>query len=546
MITFTVIAFNDAPADGTLQAHFDEMGGSIGRADTNQLVLPDPERMVSRVAAQVVFRNGAFAIIDRGSNPISLNGHALASGREAPLASGDRVRICGYELSVKVGDARSADASDPFSSLLGPAVETPARGGRFVDPLAKQGIARAPTAPPAAPAVGGIPTDWDPFAAPTPGAAGPGGSGRPRDALGLEIGGAAPAALIPELSSPSSATNSLDQLFGLSSSGGKDPLADSLLDAPMAQPNMAADADPLRSLNSAPRASAAAEPDQLSDLQRPFIPPTYIKPAAAVGAAPPRAGAVASRPADVGDAPTAIRPKVVPPPVMPPIASPPPPSPPTTAAPSRMAPAVRSDDAALLEAFRRGLAVPALDLPALTPELMELIGQLLREAVGGTVDLLRARATVKHELRAEVTTIVPRNNNPLKFSPNAEVALQHMLAPPARGFIGAAPAMRDAYEDLRAHQFAVVAGMQAVLEAALERFDPASLQGRLGDPSLLHSVLPAARSARLWDMFTAHYARIRHDATNDFHALFGQAFLGAYHEHVKRLQNQRDADRPEA
>jgi FHA domain-containing protein len=206
----------------------------------------------------------------------------------------------------------------------------------------------------------------------------------------------------------------------------------------------------------------------------------------------------------------------------------------------------RSDEGALLEAFRRGLAVPTLDLPALTPELMELIGQILREAVGGTVDLLRARATVKHELRAEVTTIVPRNNNPLKFSPNAEVALQHMLAPPARGFIGAAPAMRDAYEDLRAHQFAVVAGMQAVLEAALERFDPASLQGRLGDPSLLHSVLPAARSARLWDMFTEHYARIRHDATNDFRALFGQAFLSAYHEHVKRLQSQRDADRPEA
>ncbi|MEO8080497.1 MAG: FHA domain-containing protein, partial [Caldimonas sp.] len=74
MITLTVVAFNDAPADGTLQAHFDELGGSIGRAESNQLVLPDPERMVSRVAAQVLYRNGAFAVVDRGSNPISLNG----------------------------------------------------------------------------------------------------------------------------------------------------------------------------------------------------------------------------------------------------------------------------------------------------------------------------------------------------------------------------------------------------------------------------------------------------------------------------------------
>src|SRR5512147_2869029 len=58
VIPLTVIAFNDTPADGSLQVRFDELGGSIGRAATNQLVLPDPERMVSRVAAQVVYRNG--------------------------------------------------------------------------------------------------------------------------------------------------------------------------------------------------------------------------------------------------------------------------------------------------------------------------------------------------------------------------------------------------------------------------------------------------------------------------------------------------------
>jgi FHA domain-containing protein len=162
------------------------------------------------------------------------------------------------------------------------------------------------------------------------------------------------------------------------------------------------------------------------------------------------------------------------------------------------------------------------------------------------VALLSARATVKHELRAEVTTIVTRNNNPLKFSPNAEVALQHMLAPPARGFMAAAPAVRDAYDALRTHQFGFVAGMQAVLEAALQRFDPVALEERLGDRSLLHSLLPASRNARLWEMFIEHYARIRNDATDDFHALFGDAFLTAYDEHVKRMQNRPSPDRPEA
>src|SRR5687768_4225737 len=82
VITLSIITFNNVPADSGLSASFDELGGTIGRADTNHRVLPDPDRTVSRVAAQVVYRNGGFAIIDRGSNPITVNGQALGSCRE--------------------------------------------------------------------------------------------------------------------------------------------------------------------------------------------------------------------------------------------------------------------------------------------------------------------------------------------------------------------------------------------------------------------------------------------------------------------------------
>jgi FHA domain-containing protein len=544
VITLTVIALNDTPADGTLKAHFDELGGLIGRAETNQLVLPDPERMVSRVSAQVVYRNGNFAIIDRGSNPITLNGRALASGREAPLAAGDRLGICGYELSVEIGGASAATANDPFAALLGPRSVAQSIDAQPFDPLASRIDGIKSPAPAAAPQPGGIPLDWDPFAVSSPGVPAPGAaSPLGRDALGLDLGGAAPAALVSGL--PSATPNSLDQLFGLTPSSGGDPLKNSVLDAPMAQPNMAADADPLRSLKSAPKASAPSEADQLSDLNRPFIPPTVIKPAAPDMAAH-KASAVPLRGSDPNatamPSHAAARPRAAPVSAAVDLPLPAPPAPSTR--PSAMPPVEHGG--ALLEAFRRGLNAPTIELPALTPELMELIGQLLHEAVGGTVDLVRARSTVKHELRAEVTTIAPKNNNPLKFSPNAEVALQHLLAPPARGFLAAAPAMRDTYDDLRAHQFAFVAGMQAVLEAALQRFDPATLEAQLGDRSLLQSLMPARRSARLWELFTEHYVRIRGDAADDFHKVFGKAFLKAYDAHVDRLSDQRGAKGPEA
>lgn len=576
MITLTVIAFNDVAADGTLSANFDELGGSIGRADSNQLVLPDPERTISRVAAQVVYRNGSFALVDRGSNPIVINGKGLGSGREALLKPGDRVRIGGYELSVKAHAVASAAASpasaaDPFADLLGPSAAAPSPSGRLHDPLAAAdplaglgfpgpspatapGVRRnaPPPAPPAPASAGGIPTDWDPFAPDSVRVDKPGQAAPRRDALGLEIGGAAPGALVPDLKMPSADPSSLDQMFGLGPASGGDPLANSVLDAPMAKPNMAADADPLRSLQSAPKAVAATETDSVSDLQRPFIPPTMIKPAVPQRPAPPPMAVISHGPGEPPTVSGAVMSwdagskshTVIQAPVRP--ATPPtaPPAPaaaraapaPAPATPKPAPAAMSADASALLDAFRRGLNSPTLELPAMTPEMMELLGQLLREAAAGTVDLLAARATFKRELRAQATTIVPRNNNPLKFSPTPEVALHHMLSPPTRGFMAAAPAMRDAYNDLRAHQIGFVAGMQAALEGVLGRFEPAQLEGQLTEKSVLHSLLPATRKARMWDVFVEHYTRIRAEASDDFHTLFGKAFLQAYEEQLDRLQ----------
>ena len=96
-----------------------------------------------------------------------------------------------------------------------------------------------------------------------------------------------------------------------------------------------------------------------------------------------------------------------------------------------------ANDQELLCAFLKGAGVPDLDLPnGLTPQLAEEVGRLLREATQGTLDLLVARALGKRELRAHMTIIVAQENNPLKFSPNVETALAHLLAPTGAGLHG--------------------------------------------------------------------------------------------------------------
>ena len=186
MISISVTSYNGA-ATAPLSGHFDETGGNIGRGENNQLVLPDPERTISRVHAQVVFRNGRYAIIDRGSNPISVNGRPLGNGQEAFIQPGDELQIGGYAMRVEAAAATGgAAAADPFADFPGLASTPAAAGARaphrprpspIRSPASARRAAAAASGPAARPpayapprrrrrrrAAGGIPQDWDPFA----------------------------------------------------------------------------------------------------------------------------------------------------------------------------------------------------------------------------------------------------------------------------------------------------------------------------------------------------------------------------------------------
>jgi len=161
---------------------------------------------------------------------------------------------------------------------------------------------------------------------------------------------------------------------------------------------------------------------------------------------------------------------------------------------------------------------------------------LLRSAAEGTLQLMAVRAATRSELHAQVTVIRPRNNNPLKFSPDAQSALEQMLQPPLRGFLPGPAAMTDAMNDLVSHAIGTMAGTRAALEGVLSRFAPGELEAKLAGKSMLDSVLPMNRKARLWDLYLQHHGAIRDEAQDDFQSLFGKAFLAAYEQQLERLR----------
>lgn len=533
MIVLSVSSYNGAPTEPR-EASFDELGGTIGRATTNQLVLPDPDRTISRVHAQVVLRNGAFAVVDRGSNAISVNGSPLGNGREAPLKPGDTLNIGGYVIQVRAG--HHTIAKDPFGDLFG----SPSTRAAPPPPAAPAFF--APTPPPPAPAffappppapaapMGAIPADWDPFAPemPTSGVAITRIITAPSDPLGL----GAPA------QAPLSAGPSLDDLFGLGPLGAApaDPLG--VLGAAPPPANTAGDADPLRALMQPASAPQPVLPaDTVSDLHLPWqaslTPPSIPAPTSP-------AGAVLSWDDSMRDHKVITLPDVrqldgdnhAPPPARPV---------PATAAPAN---APSGDTTALLSALMTGLGLQASPIQALTPATMQLIGELLRESTRGAVELLRARAALKQEVRAQVTMIVTQGNNPLKFSPNVDAALNHLLGPAAAGFMPPARAMRDAFDDLRAHEIGVMAGMRAALDGVLARFDPAALDSAITKRGALASLLPGSRKAQLWEQFQQLYTQLSREAADDFHTLFGKAFLQAYEAQLDLLDAEPGPGNP--
>ena len=143
------------------------------------------------------------------------------------------------------------------------------------------------------------------------------------------------------------------------------------------------------------------------------------------------------------------------------------PAPPTRVGPAPHAGQGQGVEDALWAAFCAGAGIRPDAMQTATPERMQLIGELLRSAVEGTLQMMTVRTATRQELRAAVTVIRARDNNPLKFSPDAQSVLEQLLRPPLRGFLPAQAAMDDAMHDLVGHTIGTMAGTRAALEGVL-------------------------------------------------------------------------------
>ncbi len=160
---------------------------------------------------------------------------------------------------------------------------------------------------------------------------------------------------------------------------------------------------------------------------------------------------------------------------------------------------------------------------------------MITETINRLIDLLRARSSIKNELRVQRTMIQATDNNPLKFSASASEAMRLMFSPGNHSYLSPNEAVQDSFDDLSDHQVAVLAGMRAAYDAMLKHFDPENLDRRFKNPKGVLS----NKKAKNWEDFQEHYANLLRDGESTYEMLFGEEFGSSYEKQLSELKNAR-------
>jgi type VI secretion system protein ImpI len=399
LLALSVISGQGASLGSSAFKVFDERGGSIGRIDSNDWALPDPERFVSSRHAVVRFQDGAFCLEDVSSNGTFLNGPDRAVSRSEPvrLKDGDRLFIGDYEIMVQlIEESAPATGRGPAPIQAPPPAESVPLG--TVDPLAVIGVG-------------------------------------------------ASAAGTPAVSQPEPVT----------------PVTPVTPVAPVARVAPAARVAPVA----------------------PVAPVVRVAPAAPAASSTPQAEADAASALDQG--------------------------------------------------ARDLLTALGLDPRAVEPAIAAQLGEIVRTVVEGMIEVLRARAEVKNNFRMSMTSVRVVENNPLKFSLNADDALHNLFVKRNPGYLGPLEAFREGFQDIAFHELAMLAGIRAAYQAMVAKFSPAHLEETYAGNVRRNSVLPIGGRPKLWDMYCAQFGNIEKDSEGSFQLLFGEEFAKAYHKQLERL-----------
>ena len=153
---------------------------------------------------------------------------------------------------------------------------------------------------------------------------------------------------------------------------------------------------------------------------------------------------------------------------------------------------------AALQAFCRGAGLKPGQLPAHTPGLLHLAGQLLREALVGLKDVARTQEQIRDRLGA-ASPPVEQDAGPSLGQSTVEELLPSLIRQHEEHSLDAVRWMRERHDEVKAREQALAQALRAAFLEFLGRLDPAELEARFARTA------PDRAGSRHWELFTAFY-----------------------------------------
>ncbi len=133
-LRLTIISEQNAALGDRATLILDTAGGTIGRADDCDWVLPDPHRYISAHHARISYRNGNFIVEDTSTNGLFINDELDPVGRlgPQPLRPGDTLRMGSYRIGVRNNEGTVTDPSAIVPFSIRPATDGPGGAQRDI------------------------------------------------------------------------------------------------------------------------------------------------------------------------------------------------------------------------------------------------------------------------------------------------------------------------------------------------------------------------------------------------------------------------------
>jgi len=166
--------------------------------------------------------------------------------------------------------------------------------------------------------------------------------------------------------------------------------------------------------------------------------------------------------------------------------------------------------------------------------MLQLCGRLLRELVVGLLEVSQAANEFRNRFRISLPLDA---DAPDLFSRGVDETLRKLLTTTSvRG--GSVDAIRERFQEFKAHQSAIMGAMHAAFEESLSRLDPKELTERF-ERAGRRGVFGSQNKNRYWELYAEMYNTLAQRPKDGFPHLFVETFARAFEERMAASQGGR-------